>query len=462
MHPSLKDRVKSIEPKTPPPKASKPAAAAVTEEKEKPRPKPNDVECYYDASKKTYWTRNAHDEWHELTQSNLKLLLRSHGYATDAFAKNDLNLAEAKILKITQENGVHFAGPLAGYPSGIHEVAGNRVLVTRGPKLIEPVRGASPTLRDFFRQLLGKQWPTFYGWLKSARQSLMSGAPWRPGQALAIAGPAGCGKSLCQNLITEMLGGRIGKPYRYMAGLTTFNADLLAAEHLMIEDDPSSFDIRTRKFFGSQLKIMTVNRTQSHHSKGRDAITLTPYSRISITLNDEPDSLMVLPPIDDDLADKIILLKADVVTFPYKEGDDKGYRRYWSTLIDELPAFLYNLDRWEIPPAIRDKRFGVKAFHNEELLGKLDSQSPENHLWEMIEVAGIVSKNGGWWRGSARELRVSLVQVLGPAEVDSALKFKTAAGTYLERLSKKRPDEVQKLSSNHGNAVWQIKTKAEG
>lgn len=460
MNPKLKQRLGKI-PQKPCDwdKPKKPSPA--TEEVAAPRQKPNDVECYYDASKKTYWTRNAYDEWHELTQANLKLLLRSHGYATDLFDKKDLNLAEGKILRITQENGVHFAGPLAGYPTGIHEVSGNRVLVTRGPKLIEPKRGASPTLRDFFRQLLGKQWPTFFGWLKSARVSLMGGAPWRPGQALCIAGPADCGKSLCQNLITEMLGGRIGKPYRYMAGLTTFNSDLLAAEHLMIEDDPSSFDIRTRKYFGSQLKNMTVNRTQSHHSKGRDAITLTPFSRITITLNDEPDSLMVLPPIDEDLADKIILLKASMVTFPYRAGYHEGYRRYWKTLVDELPAFLWNLDRWEIPDELRCKRFGVLYYHHPELLGKLDSQSPELRLWEMIVTAGLFENAGEEFMGTAADLKFALEAKLGKPEVESVLKFSTAAGVYLARLATKKKGHVKQFAKSGEITTWSIRRHAK-
>src|SRR5204862_7823749 len=84
-----------------------------------------------------------------------------------------------------------------------------------------------------------------FAWLKVAYEALRAGV-WRPGPALALAGPRNCGKSLLQQLITLILGGRSAKPYRYMRGGTEFNADLFGAEHLCIEDEHCSTDIRSR------------------------------------------------------------------------------------------------------------------------------------------------------------------------------------------------------------------------
>jgi hypothetical protein len=75
------------------------------------------------------------------------------------------------------------------------------------------------------------------------------------------------GKSLFQNLLTLILGGRTAKPYQYMMGATSFNADLFEAEHLAMEDEHASTDIRTRRHFGSQLKNVTVNDSQRCHGK---------------------------------------------------------------------------------------------------------------------------------------------------------------------------------------------------
>ena len=165
------------------------------------------------------------------------------------------------------------------------------------------------------------QLPHVFGWLKVAYESLASGRN-RPGQALALAGPPASGKSLAQNLFTEILGGRAAKPYRYMSGGTDFNGDLFACEHLMIEDDIGTTDIRSRRNFGTRIKEFTVNQVQSCHPKQRPAISLTPFWRLSISLNEEPENLLILPPFDESLRDKIILLKTNRCPMPMPTGTE--------------------------------------------------------------------------------------------------------------------------------------------
>jgi hypothetical protein len=46
------------------------------------------------------------------------------------------------------------------------------------------------------------------------------------------------------------------------------------------------------------------------HAKHREALTLDPIWRMTISLNEEPESLQVLPPLDESLEDKIIILRA--------------------------------------------------------------------------------------------------------------------------------------------------------
>lgn len=438
-------------------KGGTPAAAAA------PPPQsiqtPNDVECYYDQARKTYWTRNARGEWHELNSSSLRLVLRSHGYRTDQWA-DGLTWLEHKILEITHQFGVHYAGAVAGYPPGLHEIAGQTVLVTRGPKLVEPKKGKSPLIRDLFKQLLGGQWKYLYGWLKAARSAMLAGNPWRPGQLLAIAGPPGSGKSLVQNLITEILGGRAAKPYRYMTERTNFNGDLIGAEHLVIEDEVSSKDHRTRQAFGASIKSFCVNRTQSAHKKTIDASTLTPFWRLSITLNDESESLMVLPPITSDLADKIILLRARPATMPYAANDTAGYYAYWRNLLAELPAFLWQLDRWEIPENLVDVRYGVKTWQNPELLDALNSLAPEEQLWEMMADNNELFGEADVWEGNAAQLKTCLVKTHGQADVSQLLSSPAKTGIYLSRLAARKPEHVTQWMRQHNIRVYTVRKKA--
>jgi hypothetical protein len=423
------------------------------------KPKHNAPVAHYDSGRKTYWLQNSRGEWMEVQGGALKLYLRSIGLK-DTFQKgqeNPLTELEQELLRIQHSLDVHYSGALAGYPVGHYDVCGNRVLVTRGPATIEENRGEWETIRRLVVQLLPEQFLYFYGWIKAAREANAAGPPFRPGQMLAIAGPPGCGKSLIQGLITEILGGRCAKPYRYLTAHTDFNSELFAAEHLAIEDEASTTDLRTRKQFGAQLKNLVANEVQSFHAKGRQALSLTPFWRVSITLNDEPESLLVLPPIDTDLKDKIIFLKAAAASFPFDEDDLAGRKRYRETLSAELPAFLFFLRRWKIPQDLTHQRYGVAAWQNLELTAAIDDLAPEMRLLSLIEMA-IFDDFHDEWVGSAAELERALREKKAiEQEVSRLLTFNTACGVYLSRLSKKQPEKVASFRGENNRAKWKIR-----
>lgn len=70
-------------------------------------------------------------------------------------------------------------------------------------------------LTEFFQSDYEPQLPYVFGWLKAA-QEMMHAQTAMPGQCLILAGPRNSGKSLFQDLVTQMLGGRAGLPYRYV------------------------------------------------------------------------------------------------------------------------------------------------------------------------------------------------------------------------------------------------------
>lgn len=423
--------------------AKNPSNESNTQKPEIQAPAPNDVQCYYDQVKGGFWTRNGRDEWYQLSQANLKLHLRSHYYRLDRFHPNGLNQVEHKILDIAHNHGVHYAGPVAGFNAGVYQVGTDFVLVTRGPRVITPQKGECPIMKKLFKELFGEQWVYFYAWLKHARDSLLNGRPFRPGQALAIAGPTGSGKSLTQDIITEILGGRAACPYRAMMGRTEFNSDLIGSEHLKIEDKVAGKDQRSRLEFAAALKSFVANKTQSNHKKSVDANMLTPFWRMSITLNDQPENMLVLPSLTDDVADKIMLLKASVAEMPYGANDLVGYNKFWDDILAEIPAFLWNLDRWKIPKKMQCVRYGVKAWHHPDLVENIRALAPEQKLWEYISGStslfpGIVTL----WEGTAAELKAKLMSSHPANDIERLLSWPTSTGVYLSRLSLQMPKKV--------------------
>jgi len=417
----------------------------------------SETEVYYDAEKKTFWALNGKREWQELTKGSLSLILRSNRYATQKGADELLSGIEEKYLDVIQNNSVHYAGIISGWKPGLHEICGNRILVTRGPKLIQPKRGPFPLIKALIADLLGTQGKYFYGWMKHAFDSLERGSPFAPGQMLAIAGKVRCGKSVLQNLVTEMLGGRMSKPHRYMTGETAFNGDLAESEHLMIEDDAEGTDIRTRRHFGAAIKTIVVNKTQSIHPKGRKAFTSEPFWRLTMTLNDEPERLKLLPPLDPDIEDKILLLQSAQAKWPYPSKEIPDFHVYWDMLKAEIPAYLHALQRWKIPAELVDERFGVKTYHDPEFVQSLLMLSPEGKLWSLIMDSGIIGAGGIPFKGTATEIETEIRERDKSGQVAALLEYSSACGQYLSRLEKGMPSLVSSESGGGNRKIWILK-----
>jgi len=58
---------------------------------------------------------------------------------------------------------------------------------------------------------------------------------------------------------------------------TAFNAELIGAESLVIEDDVASVSFQKRRAFGTHIKSITSNEVQSAHGKNRNALVSVPF-----------------------------------------------------------------------------------------------------------------------------------------------------------------------------------------
>ena len=417
--------------------------------------------AYYDSNRKGYWILDRAGDWLEINESSLRRHLRASGLASDTKRGELVSELDAAVNDYQLDCAVAFAGSLAGYSKGVIEQCGQRTLVTTSPRLIEPANGEFPILTNLIESLFcdpaADQRPYVLGWLKVAIESLRAGAR-RPGQAIAMAGPRDSGKSLFQNLVTEVLGGRAAKPYRYMSGQTTFNADLFGAEHLLIEDECGSTDLRARREFGARIKDFTVNEVQSCHAKNRQALTLRPFWRLSISLNDEPENLMILPPIDESLIDKLTLLRTHRAEMPMPTDTNEDRAAFWAALMGELPAFVGYLLRWQIPDALRCRRFGISTFQHPHLLDAIDTISPEFRLLYLIDA--VVFPDAGPVNGpvvmTAEALESRLINSQMGYEARRLFAWNNACGTYLGRLAGKRPERIQP-NRNSRRREWCIK-----
>jgi hypothetical protein len=370
-------------------------------------------------------------------------------------------ILDGALLRIQQTRNVAYASRLAGYPVGCFTMGQKRVLVTEPLRLIEPKAGEWPLLCGILRGMLNldsvDQRPYFYGWLKCAITGLRRGK-WMPGQVIAFAGPRESGKSLMQSVITKLLGGRYAKPYLYMSGRTDFNLDSFQGEHLMVEDECESVDIRSRRHFAGHIKQVAANKTHQCHGKNKDGVVLEPLWRMTISLNDDPERLLVLPPIDDDVADKIMLFKVAWSAMPMPTDTPDQKEAFEKALAAELPAFVHFLLNYEIPEDLRSARYGIKHYHHPELLEALSETTPETRLLNLIDMEifrGVPPLTPPEYTAIELETLLTRDNSSVRREARNLLTYGTACGSYLGRLAKAEDGRVSRRVL-HGTTYWTI------
>ena len=389
------------------------------------------LDAYYYAAKKCYLIPKEGEGWVEVNPAGLKLALLECGLSK---VGEPLSPIDSYIHELHTQYDLDFAGPLAGYRLGFYTINGRRILVTSQLQLPAAVKGECPTIEKLFERWFGEeQLPYVLGWIKHAYLNLLpENKAYLPAQMLALCGEPGAGKNLFQDIVTEVLGGRVAKPYRYLCGNTQFNSDLTGAEHLQISDEVAKQDYATRRKFGSAIKDICVNNQQSVHAKGKEAINLPLRWRMTASLNDREEDLCVLPPYESQLWEKIILIKINhgrELLPPQHERES-----FWATLAKEIPAFCFYLLNYPIPKAWVDPRYGITHYHHPELLVALDAISPELRLHDLI-VEFLEKNIMGEWTGTATELESEL----GYTPLLRDISPTTACtGRYLNRLEEKK------------------------
>ena len=420
---------------------------------------------WYEQRRGRYWHTNESCEWVDKSEVQFRRHLKKRGLNSSPDYKNGEVVSEIdELLENIESNcRVFYAGALAGWQRGIHEMEGERILVSRGPHLLTPKPGYWPVLDKLFSNILSSvdenidQRKYFFSWLKHTLESLYRGR-WSRGLAVALAGEVESGKSLLVDLVKEILGGKCAKPYRYMIHKDGFNEEMFETSLLVVDDESAETDIHSRKHFAAEIKQIVATSSARCRGMHKTAITLKPLWRLMICVNLEPDNLMVLPPIDEDIVDKIMLLKAyrKAMPMPVNTEIEKGI--FWDTLMNELPAFVYwLLNEWEIPEQLRG-RFGVTPFHHPEIREILEELSPWMRLHHWIERTILKDRN--IWSGTATELEQALKAEENSLTYEEKKKIPQNIwiGRYLSKLAQKFGPHRYKENRSKDRREWEIRS----
>jgi hypothetical protein len=346
----------------------------------------------------------------------------------------------------------------------MHEIRGRRILVTDTFQLIEAKRGEWPLIREVLQRMLDsegiRQSDYLYSWLSIAIKALRA-RKLMPGQTFCFVGPAESGKSLVQKITTKVLGGRSASPFRYMTEQTPFNKELFGAEHLCIEDQAGKLSHQERRTLGDYVKQFAINEEQSCHPKGRDAFTLTPFWRVSISCNDCGENLHALPPLDPGILDKIIICKCARFPMPMDTSDFEKREAFNEAWEAELPAFMWFLEHeWAIPAEIKGGRCGMQAFQHPDIAHALNEGASETHLLELIDQTLFEARTEPWM-GKANELESLLYanpSILN--QLRRLLTWPNAMGTFLGKLRRDYPGRIEHGPDYSAKHRWIIRPPA--
>lgn len=379
----------------------------------------------------------------------------AHGIARRYIAagideKEASQCAKNEIRDREIDGHVQWAGNLAGHRKGIiQSIDGQPLLVLSSPKIPIAQSGPCPTILSIIRQAFpdSHQQTIFMSWLKGGFMAVKSGVH-QPAPMLAIAGEANAGKSLVSHIVKMTLGGREANPLTAWSGKLPWNDHLVGAELLLLDDSQGATDYKSRLEFAAKFKSSIYAASVEMNRRNNSSMTLRPVWRVMVCCNDNPENLLILPPINSDTADKITLLKISKIVLGVDTSSPDGRIELQSTIEGELGAFAGILEQFIIPDELRDSRSGVIAWQHPDLLEAIEQTKPETKLAELLQSS--FTQSSDLWTDLPTALTASEVEsrltMFGRSTCDQARKlfaWPAACGSYLSKLAKSSSEIVE-------------------
>lgn len=419
---------------------------------------------FHEESRGKFWVLNNFGEWKCLDKAMFRTWLKGIGFCSvrDPEAGQKISDLDRELLRCITEATVDYAGPMAGRPRGIHTWGNTSALVTKDPFYLEPVRGDWPTLRAFLADFLDtekvNQWHYLMGWWQDALQAYYAGDG-HAGLALTLAGSVNSGKSRLKDFIKFSMGGREAYAMDNLTKRDMFNRELAECAIWTIDDEAADTRPSERAKFGAEIKKATGNEGLRCRGMHKEGLTLEPIIRLIICVNSEPDKIVVLPELTDDVEDKMLILKSELSAWPMPMGTWDQKKAFVNTIKAEMPALVhYLLHEYTLPAEFVGERFMVRHFCHPDIAQELHAVSPENELADFIDRVlfdGAVYERG--WSGSAGDLRHALMDSTNGLHDGERKRVPAMAwiGKRLSRLAGTYPDRFVRHRAASGNE-WTI------
>lgn len=401
---------------------------------------------YFDG--KNFITKDGSGRFAFHTKDNARLLLQVHSGLKGEAKRGEMSEVERALAHVLKNSVVEGAGPLAFFPRGVTTYSGRRILNTHQIEVMQPapdpaIWGASgkfPFLSNFldgFFLPVQPQLDRFLAWYQHHYKACYVRKP-VSGHGVFIAGPVGCGKTFLNRGVLGLSLGGFAEANAFLTASDGFNSELFDFALWCIDDGSIASSDRVHLLFSENVKRIIANRDHRCNEKFRKAFQVWWQGRLVATLNNDPDSLRMIPNVDMSVLEKLMIFLAGPcrVQFLSQEGMEDLLRR-------ELPHFLRWLLDWTPPDhcfAGAEVRFGVAPYAEPSLLQSANLSSGKSAFVEIL--TGWLKRyfteqapGAAYWEGTGTELRLAMV-------IDPA---------YVEMLRSYRPDALPRMLITAGN-----------
>jgi hypothetical protein len=318
-----------------------------------------------------------------------RILVGVHGLGAERSKKQKQSEVDEAIMQIDTRRRVDYAAPFVYRPPGQLIINGKTYLNTLELHPMEPAAGAQlwgphgnfPFISDWLDRVFVEQQQLRHhlAWFCWAYANALTRDP-RQGQCGFLAGFTNIGKSYWGHILGKAMGGFVD-PVRYLTDGDAFGGHLFEYGWWCIDDQTMVADAGKLRAYTGAIKRMIANPSQEWHMKYRMPTSVEWLGRIFGTLNLDAWSSIVLPTMEDSVADKICFWRW--VNNPLPNDYFKGAQ---ARVDKELASFLrYVLDTG-VEEFSGDVRFGVTSFQDPQMRQTSYLNSGSAPMYETIAL----------------------------------------------------------------------------
>ena len=199
-------------------------------------------------------------------------------------------------------------------------------------------------------------------------------------------------------------------------------------------------------------------------AKYADAISLPWAGRIIVSLNDDANSMSVIPTLDSSNRDKLMAFRVSQKSFDFPEK-----KVLEDTISKELPHYCKWLEEWKPPAEVMDDdRFGVRSFIDGNIASAAYDNSSRSQVAELVDFFAKACREQNdsvtQWRGTITEFQVAIHAYNHGRSLGASnkLEFVRNGLSHLEDAGKSN-DEIRPIKSigRGSGKVWIIDVSQE-